>query len=76
MIFWSLLLLQLLHVSTLICQVSLMTHLTGCCIAPDVCACLSVQIKIDNEQDRNGTLYEAYDFLLPRQIKVQSPFCK
>ncbi|CAL8469382.1 g8923 [Coccomyxa elongata] len=27
------------------------------------------QIKIDNEQDRNGTLYEAYDFLLPRQIK-------
>ena len=37
------------------------------------CACLGVQIKIDNEQDRNGTLYEAYDFLLPRQIKVHLP---
>ena len=30
-----------------------------------------LQILIDNEVDRNGTLYEAYDFLLPRQIKVR-----
>ena len=28
------------------------------------------QILIDNEVDRNGTLYEAHDFLLPRQIQV------
>ncbi|EIE21635.1 calreticulin 2, calcium-binding protein [Coccomyxa subellipsoidea C-169] len=27
------------------------------------------QILIDNEVDRNGTLYEAHDFLLPRQIQ-------
>lgn len=35
----------------------------------------SVQILIDNVEDRNGTLYEAYDFLLPRQIKVQTRLC-
>lgn len=29
------------------------------------------QILIDNEVDRNGTLYEAHDFLLPRQIQVR-----
>ncbi len=62
---------------TLITPVLLMNDITGCCTASDVCACLGVQIKIDNEQDRNGTLYEAYDFLLPRQIKVrQHTFCE
>ena len=29
-----------------------------------------VQVLIDNVQDRNGSLYEDYEFLQPKMIKV------
>ena len=31
---------------------------------------MSEQVLIDNKQERNGSLYEDYEFLLPRTIKV------
>ena len=30
----------------------------------------AMQVLIDNVQDRNGSLYEDYEFLLPKMIKV------
>ena len=40
-------------------------------VSPDSGAC--EQVLIDNKQERNGSLYEDYEFLLPRTIKVRAP---